>query len=69
MCLFGHVLQQRGEKLPYDFIPEAKIHNHKYSRQRDGLGCEPGIFYVCFQSSKVVFPSLLTALNSLAQSA
>lgn len=66
---FGPVLQQRGKKPPCDSIPEAKIRNCKHGRQRDGLGWEPRIFYECFQSPKAVFPSLLTALNSLAQSA
>lgn len=69
MCLFGHVLQQRGKKTSLQLHPRRKIRSCEHGRQRDQLGWEPGIFHECFQSPKAVFPSLLTALNSLAQSA
>lgn len=55
-------------KKTWKSIPKAKIHNCEHSQQWDGLGWEPGIFYECFQSPKAVIPSLLTVLNSLAQS-
>lgn len=68
MYTFLSMCHSKVGKKTWKFILKAKIHNCEHSQQWDGLGWEPGIFYECFQSPKTVILSLLTVLNSLAQS-